>query len=283
MIRPRPSMFAGRVSIRTTCPWSRTNSAASSIVTIRSLAGMASAMAPRNVVLPEPVPPEIRMFLRATMAARRNCSIAGENIPSRIRSSQRSRRRPKRRIDSVGPSSVTGGSVAFTRLPSASRASTIGDASSMRRPMRAAIRWMIRTRCSLSRNRTSVSSSRPKRSMYTWSKPVDEDVGHGRIGHQRGQRADAQASLPADRRPAASARRRSAADFLRQHCGRRTRPPPRLACRVGTAESKSRRFISSSSRSCSRALIDWYSTRLGGGVSTAGRRASPTAVGRCCF
>jgi len=54
--------------------------------------------------------------------------------------------RPKRRMDSVGPSMVAGGKVAFTRLPSASRASPRGLPSSIRRPIRPAIRPMIRTR-----------------------------------------------------------------------------------------------------------------------------------------
>ena len=115
--------------------------------------------------MPAPVPPEIRMFFRVATASSRKSIMSGESMPSRSRSSRRSRWRPKRRIDSVGPSSVTGGIVALTRLPSGRRASTIGDASSIRRPTRAAIRWMIRTRCSSLRNRTSVGSSRPNRSM----------------------------------------------------------------------------------------------------------------------
>ena len=40
MISPLPSMFAGRVSSETTCSWSSWSSAASSIVTIRSVSGM---------------------------------------------------------------------------------------------------------------------------------------------------------------------------------------------------------------------------------------------------
>ena len=39
-----------------------------------------------------------------------------------------------RRIESAGPSSASGGMMALTREPSASRASTIGLDSSMRRP-----------------------------------------------------------------------------------------------------------------------------------------------------
>ena len=98
-------------------------------------------------------------------------------------------------MDRVGPSSVTGGSVAFTRLPSARRASTIGDVSSIRRPTRAAIRWMIRTRCSVSRKRTAVSFELSEPLDIDLVKAVDQDVGDRGIGHQRGQRADAQRLL----------------------------------------------------------------------------------------
>ena len=192
VISPRPSMFGGRVSIRTTCSWSRISSAESSMVTIRSRSGMASARAPSKVDLPEPVPPEISTFLRPRTTASRKSWMSEENIPSCIRSLRRKRWRPKRRIDSVGASIVTGGSVALTRLPSGSRASTIGELSSIRRPTRAAIRWMIRTRWSASRKRTSVFSRRPNRSTYTCCGPVDEDIGDCRIGHQRRQRSDPQ-------------------------------------------------------------------------------------------
>jgi hypothetical protein len=41
---------------------------------------------------------------------------------------------PKRRIDIEGPSSASGGMMAFTRDPSGRRASTIGEDSSTRRP-----------------------------------------------------------------------------------------------------------------------------------------------------
>ena len=53
---------------------------------------------------------------------------------------------------------------AFTRLPSASRASTIGLLSSTRRPTAAAIRCATLMTCALSRNLSAVSSRRPSRS-----------------------------------------------------------------------------------------------------------------------
>ena len=52
--------------------------------------------------------------------ASRNSSISGDSVPRFSRSSRRRRRRPKRRMEIVGPSIVTGGSVALTRLPSGS-------------------------------------------------------------------------------------------------------------------------------------------------------------------
>ena len=58
--------------------------------------------------------------------------VAVDIMPSESRSFRRRRRRPKRRIEIVGPSIVTGGSVAFTRLPSGKRRSAIGEAVSMR-------------------------------------------------------------------------------------------------------------------------------------------------------
>ena len=54
---------------------------------------------------------------------------------------------PKRRIESDGPSSASGGMIALIREPSGRRASTIGDDSSTRRPTRDTIRSMISIRC----------------------------------------------------------------------------------------------------------------------------------------
>jgi hypothetical protein len=49
---------------------------------------------------------------------------------------------------SVDPLKASGGMIALTREPSASRASTSGEDSSMRRPTRETIRSMTRRRCS---------------------------------------------------------------------------------------------------------------------------------------
>ena len=68
-------------------------------------------------------------------------------------------------MDIAEPSSASGGMIAFTRDPSASRASTIGLDSSMRRPIALTMRSMICCRCRSSLNVIAVGSSRPFRSM----------------------------------------------------------------------------------------------------------------------
>ena len=68
-----------------------------------------------------------------------------------------SRFRENFRIVRSGPESESGEMIALTRDPSGRRASTIGDDSSMRRPICATIRLMIRRRCESSEKRTVVS------------------------------------------------------------------------------------------------------------------------------
>ena len=68
------------------------------------------------------------------------------------------------RIVSSEPSSATGGTTALIRLPSGSRASTIGLDSSTRRPTRATILSMVRRRWLSSAKDASTGYSRPSRS-----------------------------------------------------------------------------------------------------------------------
>ena len=84
--------------------------------------------------------------------------------PVSTRSSTCSGSRENLRIVSIGPSTESGGITAFTREPSASRASTIGDDSSMRRPTCPTMRSMTRRRWSSEKNRESVSTMTPLRS-----------------------------------------------------------------------------------------------------------------------
>src|ERR1019366_4005939 len=125
-------------------------------------------MALRRVVLPEPVPPQIRMLRRALTQPFKSSSMPSVRASLATRSSPLSAWRPKRRMESRGPSTATGGITALTREPSGSRASTIGDDSSTRRPTRETIFSMIRSRCASSLNSTGVRYSLPPRSTYTW-------------------------------------------------------------------------------------------------------------------
>src|SRR5882762_1705727 len=80
VISPVPSRLAVRVSRRTTCGCCSCNSAASSIVTVRSAPSIMRDSALSSVVLPEPVPPEIRMLSRQRAAIFSTVAIAGEML-----------------------------------------------------------------------------------------------------------------------------------------------------------------------------------------------------------
>src|SRR5438445_10058258 len=101
---------------------------------MRSSRGMNADIAFRVVVLPVPVPPEIRMFSFPFTQAARNWAALGEIDPNEIRSFMVYGSRENFRIVSVGPFRASGGMIAFTREPSGSRASTIGEAPAYRRP-----------------------------------------------------------------------------------------------------------------------------------------------------
>ena len=106
-------------------------------------------------------------FNRAFTQDWATCSMPSVIVRLRTSSSGWMGSRRKRRIESNGPSTATGGITAFTRDPSGRRASTSGDDSSTRRPTRETIFSMIRNRCELSLNSTGVRYSLPCRSTYT--------------------------------------------------------------------------------------------------------------------
>ena len=81
-----------------------------------------------------------------------------------MRSSTWSASRANFRTVSTGPSTASGGITALTREPSDSRASTIGDDSSIRRPTWATIRSITRRSWSTDTKRVSVCSITPSRS-----------------------------------------------------------------------------------------------------------------------
>ena len=87
-LRPRPRCSAGAPRAGARAAGASWSSAASSIVTIRSLFGIADESAFRSVVLPEPVPPEMRMLqLRLDAAPRGSRPTPRDSEPMLIMSS----------------------------------------------------------------------------------------------------------------------------------------------------------------------------------------------------
>ena len=191
-IAPLPSMFGGRDSSVTTCSWRSWSSAASSIVTIRSSFGMNDDSTLRVVVLPEPVPPETKMFRRASTQALQEVEhLRAWPCRSGSRSSTVNGEAENFRIVMTGPTSDSGGMIALTREPSVRRASTIGRDSSTRRPIGAMIRSMIRITWSSFWKTTLVSSSLPRALDVDLARAVDHDFGDGLVAQERLERAEA--------------------------------------------------------------------------------------------
>ena len=134
------------------------------MVTIRSPSGMNDESTLSSVVLPVPVPPETMTLSRASTQAFSSSAISGERVPKLIRSSTVNGSLENLRMVSVDPLNASGGMIALTREPSARRASTSGEDSSIRRPTRETMRSMTRRRCSSEVNRVVVRSSLPLRS-----------------------------------------------------------------------------------------------------------------------
>jgi CheY-like chemotaxis protein len=101
---------------------------------------------------------------RARTAPHRNSATQAGIAPTSTSRSKLSGFLENFRIETAAPSMAIGLIAALTRLPSGRRASTIGWLSSIRRPTPATMRLTIRSRWSLSRKRTGVSSSSPRRS-----------------------------------------------------------------------------------------------------------------------
>ena len=137
-------------------------------VTIRSRSEMKLESTLSRVVLPAPVPPLIRQFRRARTQCARKSSIGCVSAFSVTRSPALSRSAGKRRMDRMGPSTASGGMIALTREPSARRASTIGELSSILRPTPLTMRSMTRSRCLSSWNVAVTRSSTPARSTNTF-------------------------------------------------------------------------------------------------------------------
>ena len=121
--------------------------------------GIAADSAFSSVVFPALVPPDTTTFQPAATAHRRN---AAQPSPG-AKASSGTGRAANRRIVTHGPSIASGGITACSRDPSASRASTIGDARSRRRPSGATTRSTSRT-MPRRRGRARTGSTRPARS-----------------------------------------------------------------------------------------------------------------------
>ena len=172
VISPSPSRFGGRVSNETTWGCCSCNSAVSSQVMIRSALSMKPVRQFSSVVLPDPVPPEIRILQPACASAANTVAAGCGRLSQRTRSSRVIFSRRKRRIVSDAPFRLSGGAITFTRDPSARRASQIGLDSSTRRPTRATMRWHTFIRWRSSRKRISVFSIRPPVSMKMSAGPL---------------------------------------------------------------------------------------------------------------
>ncbi len=217
---PPPSTFGGRDSSETTCRCSSRSSAASSTVTIRSSAGTLAETALSSVVLPVPVPPEMRMLSLPWTHWARNSAVCSVIEPRPIRFSSVSASRANFRIVSDGPRSESGGMIALTRLPSGRRASTIGDASSIRRPTWETIRSMIRSRCASSRNDACGLLDLSGTLDVDLVRPVDHDLGDGGVvqeGLERAVAEDVGGDLLLERGAVVGAERRLFAVQLLDH------------------------------------------------------------------
>ena len=117
---------------------------------------------------------------------------------------------PKRRIESSGPSTASGGMTMLTREPSSRRASTMGDDSSMRRPTAETILSMMCIRCGLVLEDDVGLLKHAAPLHVDRLVGVHQDVVDGGILQQRLQRAQAEdlvqdCPAPAGRGPARSA------------------------------------------------------------------------------
>ena len=185
---PLPSMLEGRDSRRTTWSCLSWSSAASSMVTMRSSVGMKEESTFSVVVLPAPVPPETTTLRRPRTQASRKSAVRSLSEPNLIRSFTVSGSAANLRMVSVLPSIARGGTTALTRLPSGSRASTMGEDSSTRRPMRETILSIVRRRCASSLNLPSTLTSLPLQLEIDVEGAVDHDLGDvdvAQVGLQR--------------------------------------------------------------------------------------------------
>lgn len=126
---PFPDALALRVSrlTRLSIP-SICNSAESSMVMTRSSCGIKFDIAFRNVVFPEPVPPQMKMLYFAFTSISSTCATSGVMDPYRRSICTVIGVLENFRIVTIAPFREIGGSTTLTREPSGRRVSTIGFA-----------------------------------------------------------------------------------------------------------------------------------------------------------
>ena len=128
----------------------------------------------------------------AGRSSRGTRASAGSSTGWRRGRSAFSRSAGKRRIESSGPSTASGGMIALTREPSGRRASTIGELSSMRRPTPLTMRSMTRSRCLSSWNVVGSLLERARALDEDLLIGVDQDVADRRVAQQRLERSEAE-------------------------------------------------------------------------------------------
>lgn len=267
---PAPSRLGGRDSSRTTCGRSGRSSFESSTSRIRSSAAARPSSVDSRVVLPVPVPPLTRNASRAATMAANRASSGGLTEPAATSSSRVKALRRGTRSDSVVPVGQTGGRTACSRVPSPSRASANGCASSSRRPVAAVSRCASRRTAASSGNRMPARTSPPPRSTHTSSGPLTS------TSVTSGSRSSG-SSGPA---PASSDRRAARAD---SSCSSPCRPPSvRMASAtragVGSTPSAASRPRTRASRSPSGAVTPPPDARPVGAARPGSRRRTRPAV-----
>ena len=147
------------------------------------------------VVFPVPVPPTTTMLILPRTSASRNTAESMLSDPSPIRSCMTRGSSGNFRMVSTGPCSASGGTMALIREPSASRASTIGEDSSTRRPTACTIRSMMRRYWCGELKTTSLRSMLALALDPDLVEAVAHDFGDVPVGQQRLERAVAERVL----------------------------------------------------------------------------------------
>ena len=170
---PLPSAFAMRASSLTTWGWvSNLSSAASSMVTTRSPAGIWLLRALSRVVLPPPVPPHTAMFLRERTAQANSCAMGSVMLPICTSSSRENELLRNLRMVRAVPTSETGGITTLTRWPWGRRALTMGCCSSTLRPRGETTLSTTRRSCSSLSKHSRAGCRAPSRSKKTLPGPL---------------------------------------------------------------------------------------------------------------